>query len=108
LKANFNPYYCLLIVTLGNSLGGFTNYFLGYIGNPLWLKKVGISETKIQTFETKIQRFGVWLAFFSWVPIVGDPLSIALGFFKTSFWKFTLLMVLGKFIRYFFVCYWFF
>jgi membrane protein YqaA with SNARE-associated domain len=108
LKSDFNPILCLLFATIGNSLGGLTNYTIGSFGNPLWLKKVGVTEAKILSFETKVQRYGVWLAFFSWIPIIGDPLSIALGFFKTSFWKFTFLMVLGKFIRYFFICYWFF
>lgn len=108
LKSDFNPFLCLVFATIGNSLGGITNYTIGYFGNPLWLKKVGVTEAKILSFETKVQRYGVWLAFFSWTPIIGDPLSIALGFFKTSFLKFTFLMVLGKFIRYFFICYWFF
>ncbi|MBP6090588.1 MAG: DedA family protein [Crocinitomicaceae bacterium] len=108
LKSGFNPTLCLLFATIGNSLGGLTNYTIGYFGNPLWLKKIGISEVKIRSFELKIQKYGVWLAFFSWIPFIGDPLSIALGFFKTGFWKFTFLMILGKFIRYFFICYWFF
>jgi membrane protein YqaA with SNARE-associated domain len=108
LKSDFNPTLCLILATIGNSLGGLTNYTIGFFGNPLWLKKVGVTEAKILSFETKVQRYGVWLAFFSWIPIIGDPLSIALGFFRTSFWKFTFLMVLGKFIRYFFICYWFF
>jgi membrane protein YqaA with SNARE-associated domain len=67
----------------------------------MWLKRFGINENKLGSFEKRIQKFGFWLAFFSWVPIIGDPMTIALGFFKVPFWKVLILLILGKFLRYF-------
>lgn len=101
LSQDFDPWTCILVATIGNSLGGLTNYFLGLLGNPKWLKRIGISEEKIQSFEARVQKYGYWLAFFSWVPFIGDPMTVALGFFRVSFWRVAFLVILGKFLRYF-------
>ena len=100
LSQDFDPWICILVATIGNSLGGLTNYFLGILGNPKWLKRIGITEEKILTFEVRVQKYGYWLAFFSWVPFIGDPMTVALGFFRVSFWRVALLVILGKFLRY--------
>lgn len=107
LTKNFDPVACLLIATIGNSLGGFTNYWIGLLGSPLWFKRFGFQEKKLISFESKIQKYGYWLAFFSWIPFLGDPLTIALGFFRVSFWRVAMLIVLGKFLRYFALVVWF-
>jgi membrane protein YqaA with SNARE-associated domain len=101
LTQNFDPWMCLLIATVGNSLGGLTNYGIGMLGDPNWFKRFGVNEGKLLRFEKKIQRYGYWLAFLSWIPFIGDPLTIALGFFRVPFKKVLTLMILGKFIRYF-------
>jgi len=100
LANDFDPLACLIVATTGNSLGGITNYFLGLLGNPLWFKRFGIKEEKLLRFEKRIQKYGFWIALFSWVPFIGDPMTIALGFFRVSFWKVFLLIILGKFLRY--------
>lgn len=100
LSQDYDPWLCLVLATIGNSLGGITNYFIGLLGNPLWLKRFGVNEKKLFGFEKRVQKHAYWLAFFSWVPFIGDPLTIALGFFRVPFWKVTFLIVLGKFLRY--------
>lgn len=101
LSQDFDPWTCILVATIGNSLGGLTNYFLGLLGSPKWLKRIGISEEKIQSFEGRVQKYGYWLAFFSWLPFIGDPMTVALGFFRVSFWRVAFLVIFGKFLRYF-------
>jgi len=100
LKKNYSVFNCVLIATIGNSLGGVTNYFIGKIGNPLWLKKVGMKETKIIKQQSIIQKYGAWLALVSWIPIIGDPLMIAIGFYRVPFIPFIILLVVGKAARY--------
>ena len=100
LSKGYDPLICLLIATLGNSLGGLTNYGLGRLGDLKWLKKLGVTEAKLKRSTIQIQRYGSWLAFFSWVPIIGDPLVVALGYFRTPFFKVLPLLVIGKFLRY--------
>ena len=98
---------CVLIATIGNSAGGITNYFIGKIGNPKALKRFGFTEEKIEKYELAIQKYGYWLAFFSWLPIIGDPLIIGLGFFRVKLVPTTLLMIAGKFLRYLLIGYYF-
>lgn len=96
----YNPFLCLIIASLGNGLGGMTNYFIGRLGNPKWLLKLGMTKIKLERFQSTTTKYGHWLAFFAWVPIIGDPLSVALGYFRTKLIPFTLLMFLGKTLRY--------
>lgn len=101
ISQHFDPWICLLIATIGNSLGGLTNYWIGMLGDPKWFRRLGVDEKKLRTFETRVQQYGYWSAFFSWVPFIGDPLTVALGFFRVPFVKVLILLILGKFIRYF-------
>lgn len=105
LSKGYDPFYCLLIATTGNSIGGLTNYAIGRLGNPKWLHKLGMSEEKIEKRKVLIQKHGSWMALFSWVPFIGDPLVICLGFFRAPFINVLFLMVLGKFLRYLLVIY---
>ncbi|MEY3237881.1 MAG: hypothetical protein RI883_1982 [Bacteroidota bacterium] len=101
LSQQYDPISCLMIATIGNSLGGFTNYALGMFGNSLWFKRFGIKEQKLMSFQKRIQKRGYLVAFFSWVPFIGDPMTVALGFFKVPFIPVLFFIVLGKFLRYF-------
>ena len=100
LAQDFDPWTCLIVATVGNSLGGLTNYWIGSLGQLKWLSRLGLSEKRLSELEAKIKKYGYWLAFFSWVPFIGDPMTIALGYFRVSFWRVTALVVLGKFLRY--------
>jgi membrane protein YqaA with SNARE-associated domain len=100
LAKDFDPMTCLTIATIGNSLGGITNYGIGKLGNPKWLQKLGINELKLQKYNRNIAKYGSWLALLSWIPVIGDPLVIGLGFFRVSFTKVLILLLLGKFLRY--------
>ena len=100
LAAKYDPLSCLFIASAGNTLGSYLNFGIGYIGNPEWLKKMRVKQKTIESWKASIQKYGAWLAFLSWLPIVGDIIGIALGFFRANiFWSF-LFMAIGKFIRY--------
>ena len=100
LAAKYDPLNCLFIASTGNTLGSYLNFGIGYIGNPEWLKKLRVKQKTIESWKASIQKYGVWLALLSWLPIVGDIIGIALGFFRANiFWSF-FFMAIGKFIRY--------
>ena len=100
LTKGVDPTICLSIATLGNSLGGASNYFIGRLGNPIWLKRLGVKENTIAENEKWVTKYGSILAFFSWIPFLGDPLLVVLGYFRSNP-TFTLLwMIIGKFLRY--------
>ena len=106
LHQKYNVGLCIGLATLGNTLGGVTSYWLGYLGKWEWLEKYfGIKKEKILARKTYADRYGSLLAFFSWLPVVGDILAVALGFFRVRFWTVLFWMVLGKGLRYL-VVYW--
>ncbi len=99
--ATKQPLVCLLVGSVGNWLGSVTTYFLGRLCKWEWLEKTfKVKRETLEKQKAKIDKYGVWMALISWVPIIGDAISIGLGFYKTpAFW--TLLMLLiGKVLRF--------
>ncbi len=100
----------LLVATTGNWLGGLSSYFLGRLGKWSTLEKYfRLKKEKIVKFKTNIDKWGSLLAFFCWLPVIGDPIAVGLGFFRTNYLLVALWMFMGKLIRYIvwaFVTYW--
>ena len=100
----------LLVATTGNWLGGLSSYFLGRLGRWSTLEKYfRLKKEKIVKFKTNIDKWGSLLAFFCWLPIVGDPIAVGLGFFRTNYILVAIWMFIGKLIRYIvwaFITYW--
>ncbi len=91
----------ILIASLGNVLGAVVNYVLGYKGSRILLKKIlRMDEANIQHAEQRYQKYGVYSLLLAWVPIIGDPLTVAAGLFKTRFLLFLVLVTIGKASRY--------
>jgi membrane protein YqaA with SNARE-associated domain len=91
----------LLVATTGNWLGGLSSYFLGRLGKWSTLEKYfRLKKEKIVKFKTNIDKWGSLLAFFCWLPVIGDPIAVGLGFFRTNYILVAVWMFLGKFIRY--------
>ena len=92
---------CIIFATLGNWIGGMSSYGLGWLSKWSFIEKYfRIKRGKIERFKLRIDRWGSILAFFSWLPIIGDPLAIGLGFFKTNVLLVSIWMLIGKLIRY--------
>ncbi len=106
LNGEHATWVIVVIATLGNTLGGMTGYYLGYLGKTEWLKKwFRIEASSYERFTALAQKYGFWLALLGWLPIVGDPITVLLGFLKTkSLPTFSCLLV-GKLLRYLVVAY---
>lgn len=100
LANDTDPLICLLIASSGNILGGITNLGVGRLGNPLWINRLGVKESTIIKRKRWVDVYGSYLAFFSWIPFIGDPLLVVLGYFRTPFWYSVSWMILGKVLRY--------
>jgi len=94
---------CFLAATSGSWIGSLFTFYLGWLGKWEWIEKwFKVTREKLEQQQAKVQKYGVWLALFSWVPIAGDLSVLALGFYKAPrSWTFALLLV-GKAIRYLF------
>ncbi len=101
ISGAFDPYLTVILASLGNWIGGMTNYVLGYLGKWIWIEKyLRVKKEKVRRFKRWVDRWGSWLAFISWFPGIGDVLAIALGLFKVSWWRVSLYMLVGKSARY--------
>lgn len=96
-----DPWTCVWVATLGNFLGGMTSYYVGLLGKIEWIEKYfHIKKEKMESYTERIQKYGDWFAFFSFVPFIGDVIAVATGFFRCNWWKVAISMLIGKFVRY--------
>ncbi|OZC03105.1 YqaA family protein [Rubricoccus marinus] len=89
----------LLWATLGNSLGCALNYVLGRWGRERIEPKLqasGAGRTALRWTE----RFGVPALLLSWLPVIGDPLTLAAGVARVRPWVFIALVVSVRGLRY--------
>lgn len=101
LAGGSNPVVAVLVATAGNWLGGISSYWLGWLGKLEWVEKwFKVSHEKLEKQRAVIGKYGSLMAFFAWLPGLGDVLAIALGFYKISFKKSALFMLLGKGARF--------
>jgi len=91
----------LLVATIGNWLGGLSCYYIGWLGKwDLIEKHLKIKVLTLERLKPKVDRWGAPLAFFCWIPVIGDPLAVGLGLFKTNPISVALWILIGKGIRY--------
>ena len=97
----FDIYLTILIATIGNWLGGLSSYLIGRLGKWTIVEKYfRVDKNKVFNFKLKVDRWGSVLAFFSWLPIIGDVIAVSLGFFRINFILVSIWMLLGKILRY--------
>jgi membrane protein YqaA with SNARE-associated domain len=95
VKANSALFWpTMLVATMGNTLGGAIDYWMGY----------GAKEALAKERETRwfgwLQRFGAKTMLLAWLPGIGDPICTLGGWLKLPFWPSIFYMAVGKFLRY--------
>lgn len=101
IAAGADPVITIIVATLGNWLGGVSSYWLGYIGKWSFIEKYfKVKEETLIKQKAKVDKYGASLAFWSWLPGIGDVLAIALGFYKVDFKRSAIYMFIGKGARF--------
>lgn len=94
------PYSNLLAVaTVGNTLGGMSSWGLGWI-IALRYPLTTLSKAAQRRAVDRVRQWGSPILLFSWVPILGDPLCMAAGWLRVSWFGALLFIGLGKALRY--------
>jgi len=91
----------LVIATIGNTLGGFTTYWMGRF--VAWRLPDKTLRKKHQLAVDRMRHWGSLSLLLSWVPIIGDPLCLAAGYLKLNPLLTLVLLALGKAARYLFI-----
>ena len=90
-----------LTATLGNTLGACVNWVLGrYFCHYRDRRWFPIKPSHLLKAERGFSRYGQWSLLFSWLPIVGDALTLVAGLLRMPFIIFVILTIAGKGARY--------
>jgi membrane protein YqaA with SNARE-associated domain len=93
--------WLILTATIGNVAGATVNWAIGagvvgFKRRPWFPTGVTVTHRAQAWFA----RYGIWSLLLSWVPIVGDPLTLIAGVMRVPFWQFLAIVTVGKVARY--------
>ena len=96
------PLWALLTqASVGHILGSLVNWLLGRSIERFRHKRwFPVSEPRLQQAQHWYARYGRWTLLLSWLPIVGDPLTLVAGVMRERLWIFLLIVGLAKTARY--------
>ena len=92
----------LLAASLGNVLGSVVNYVLGRMAERFSDRRwFPASPEALARARARYHRWGRWSLLLSWVPIIGDPITVVAGLLREPLWSFVALVTVAKVGRYF-------
>ena len=98
---SYSPTLLILVAGTGNVLGSVVNWLLGRgIERFRAARWFPVSAKNLDRAGRWYRRYGWWSLLFSWMPIIGDPLTVAAGIMREPFARFLLVVSLAKFGRY--------
>src|SRR5215218_9969111 len=91
----------VLVASVANILGSCVNWFLGrFIAHFEDRRWFPLSKKQITKAEGWYHQYGRWSLLLSWVPVIGDPLTIVAGVLREPFPVFLALVAVAKTARY--------
>ena len=94
----------LIVATAGNVLGSVINWALGRFllrfKHKRWFPA---SDTQLAQAQGWYQRYGRWSLLGSWLPVIGDPITVVAGIMREPLLSFVFLVTLAKGLRYLFL-----
>lgn len=101
LLPSMSPFWLILLAALGNTLGGMTCYWIGMLGKREWIHKyLGVSNEKLDKATRFLAGRGAAMAFFAFLPYIGEAIAVALGLMRSNQWLTLVSMFVGKVLRY--------
>ncbi len=87
--------------SLGNTAGAVANWGLGRFflrwRDRKWFP---VKPRELARASAWFNRYGIWSLLLAWVPVIGDPITLAAGVLKVRFLPFLLLVAVSKTGRY--------
>lgn len=100
----FDIVWLLFAASTGNTLGACVNWgvgrFLLRFRDSRWFP---IRQQTLARVQGWFGRYGLWSLLLAWVPVIGDPITVAAGVLRVRFWIFLVLVAVAKTGRYFVV-----
>ncbi|MEQ8227367.1 MAG: YqaA family protein [Rhodospirillales bacterium] len=101
LSGDYSLPMLIAVASLGNTLGAVVNWALGrWIEHFRDRKWFPAKPEQLDKAVGWYHHYGRWSLLLSWMPIIGDPLTLAAGVLREPFWSFLALVAVAKTIRY--------
>jgi membrane protein YqaA with SNARE-associated domain len=101
LTSDHPVWIAIAVATVGNVTGSMINWTLGRgierLRGTRWFPA---SEASIERAGRWYHKYGRWSLLLSFMPIIGDPLTIVAGVMKESLWFFFIVVTIAKLGRY--------
>jgi membrane protein YqaA with SNARE-associated domain len=103
-QKKYDIFYLVFFASLGNILGSVLNWYLGLyflkFKNKKWFP---FKENHINKVSKSFLKYGKWSLLLSWVPFIGDILTLVAGMFRVPLHQFVIIVSVAKIWRYIFV-----
>lgn len=101
LASGFGVVPVVASATAGNVLGACVNYWMGMAGTQWLARNVDwVSEKEVRRARERFLAWGTGSLLLAWVPVIGDPLTLAAGMLRVNPAVFFVLVSAGKLGRY--------
>ena len=101
INTDYSMVLMVTVASLGNTIGATINWFigLGIVRSVIRSEKIKTS-TRYRTGIKWFTKYGKWTLLLSWVPFIGDPITVIAGLLKVPLKTFLLIVALAKTSRY--------
>jgi membrane protein YqaA with SNARE-associated domain len=90
--------------TFGNVLGSLVNWVMGrFFSHYRERKWFPVNPEELARAEAWYARWGIRSLALSWMPLIGDPITLVAGVMRTRFLVFITIVVIAKATRYAFL-----
>jgi membrane protein YqaA with SNARE-associated domain len=90
----------LIVATIGNTLGSCVTWLGLFVTRWRGSRFFPVKDKDYERYRALYQRYGLWSLLASWVPIIGDPLTVMAGIFRTPLIIFVPIVAFAKLVRY--------
>ena len=102
LQSDISPLNAILSASTGNVLAIILNYYLGYFLYEKTKTKLLASKTGKKAYGFG-HKYGYYALLLSWLPIIGDPLTLVAGLVRLNFLWFLLIAGSLRVLRYYII-----
>lgn len=104
IKTDIALWLLIAVASIGNIVGSCLNWVLGFYVEKLKHHKwFPVKESALIVAQTRYKTYGRWSLLLSWVPIIGDPITVMAGVMKERFVPFLIIVTIAKVARYVFI-----
>jgi len=101
LAGRYPPEILVAVATLANVIGSIVNWLLGRgverFKDRKWFP---VGEPMLERAKGWYHQYGRWSLLLSWVPVIGDPITVVAGIMREPLSTFVVLVVIAKLTRY--------